>query len=498
MTALLKIRRQCSILWSDLSRCVSLVATIVGITTIVAAAVILYAPFLRDFFVLDDFIWLRAAQTPDTAQFFRDATGFPSATAYSVPTPFWRPLIDAYFFVAWRLFGMNPAPYHIVNVAVHTANAVLLAVLVRQLTRSQGAAFLTALLWVILPVYDYAVVWISEATELLATFWYLLSLVLFVAFLRSPGRPWSLYTGALLSMSLALLAKQSSVTIPAVLAMLAVLINAPRRWADARRMAVLLLPFAVVAVVYALFLYQHDYRTSAATGIYQAGPHALTNAWDYLLRLTWPFVTPGYHTDSAASAVAVALVLAAGCVALALRLPLLSFAFLWMMIALLPYSFFPAGTESRYLYLAAIPFSLFLVLLACQILSLVRPAPWRVVLVGAIVLALPPLCMALGRETRERQAWIHQQSRAYHQVFLEVPNLCGVLPDGGRITVVGGPMLDLFGESTRMALNLRYPRVRVERLDDSEDVVQPVSCLVRYQEDGYERVLPERRVIRDR
>jgi len=299
-------------------------------------------------------------------------------------------------------------------------------------------------------------------------------------------------------MSLALLAKQSSATIPAVLVMLAVLIDAPRRWSEIRRATFLLAPFVAVSVVYALFLYQHDYRVSAEAGIYQAGPHALANAWDYLLRLAWPFVTPGHHTDSAASAAAAVLVLGAGCVALVARFPLLSFAFLWMVIALLPFSFFPAGTESRYLYLAAVPFSFFVVLLARQFLSSVRPAPWRAVLVGAVILGLPLLCVALGLETRERQGWLHEQSRAYRQVFLEVPHLCGALPDGGHIAVVGGPMLDLFGESTRMALNLRYPRVRVERLDDSGDVDQPVSCIVRYQEGGYERILPERRVIRDR
>jgi hypothetical protein len=469
--------------------------TTAGIMAVVVACLAVYAPFLRDFFVLDDFIWLHAAQAPDPLRFLRDAAGFPEPTAYSVPTPFWRPLIDAHFFVAWRLFGMNPTPYHVANLALHAANALLLSLLVRQLTAARVPALLIGLLWAILPVYDYAVVWISEATELWATLWYFLTLIFFVAFFRSGRR--LLYLGALLSMTFALLAKQSSVTIPAVLVVLALLLARPHGWPAALRTGRLLLPFVGLGFAYAAFLYQHDYRISAEAGIYAAGPHALANIWDYLLRLTWPFVPPGQHADSPASITAAVVVLMAGGAALLVRRMVLGFAFLWMLIALLPYSLFPAGTESRYLYLASAPFTVFLVLLVRDAVSRVRPVRWRVVLGGAALLALPPLCILLGRETRERQSWLHQQSRAYHQVFAEVPHLCGALPDGGRIAVVGGPMLDLFGESTRMALNLHYPRVYIERIDSVEVLVQPFTCVVRYEGGEYERVPGEQAALRD-
>jgi hypothetical protein len=321
--------------------------------------------------------------------------------------------------------------------------------------------------------------------------------VLFVAFLRSGRGRWWFYAGALASMSLALLAKQSSITIPAMLVILALLQTSPRDWRQRLRAGRIVLPFVVVVLAYGLFLFQHDYRTSAESGMYQVGPHALSNIWDYLLRLTWPFVTPGYHVDSAASAIAAFLVVGVGCLALVLRRPLLSFAFLWIVIALLPYSFFPAGTESRYLYLAAAPFTLLVVLAVRETLSLIRSAPWRMVAGGAVLLAVAPLCMLLALETRERQAWIHQQSQAYHQFFTEVPLLCGALPDGGRIAVVGGPMLDLFGESTRMALNLRYPRVQVERLHQPVAALATVSCAVWYQEGEYERMPAERAILQD-
>jgi hypothetical protein len=461
-----------------------------------------YRPNVRDFFVLDDYIWLHAASTPDVGQFVRDAFGFPQPTDFSTPTPFWRPLIDGYFLVAWRLFGLGPTAYHLVNLLMHAANAVLFAVLVWRLTGSRVVAFVTALLWCVSPVYDYAVVWISEATELLATFWYLATLVLYVAFLRGRAGRWWLYAGALLCTGLALLAKQSSATLPPVLVLLALVIAPPRSRRDLVRLGRDLLPFVAVTLVYALFLYRHDYRTSEEFGIYQVGPHVFGNVWDFLLRLAAPFTLPGEHEASWAARVGAAAFLVAGCGALVLRRPLLSVAFVWTLVALLPYAFFPAGTEARYLYLSAMPFTLFLVLLGRQAVALVsgvgkghgdgrdesRPyrGRWVFGAVGAGALAV--LVVLLGQETRERQVWLQAQSEAYRQFVLEVPSLCGPLPEGARIEVVGAPMLDLFGESTRMALNLYYPHgVHVRRVLASEPISTAGTCAVFYQDGAYVR-----------
>jgi hypothetical protein len=458
------------------------------LTACIALSFAVYGPFLRDHFVLDDFIWLHAARTPDAAQFARDAFGFPAATSFSVPTPFWRPLIDGYFFVAWRLFGLNPLPYHMTNVAVHAANAVLLALLVRRIAGSRLVALVTALIWLVLPAYDYTVVWISEATELLATFWYLSTLVLFTVYLQAKSNRSPLYVAALISMALALLAKQSSATIPVVLAMLTAVTVPQRSWAGVRRLSFALWPFFALVIAYALFLYPMEYRSSAEAGIYRIGPHALANAWDYLLRLAWPFTTPGVHVESLASRLAALLFLTTGIGALLLRRPLLSLAFVWTIVALAPYSFFPMGTESRYLYLPAMPFVLFVVLLTWRALGLIRRPAWRGGLGLAALLAVVPLSVMLAQESRERQQWIQEQSVAYHQLFVEVPMLCGALPDGSRLGVVGGPMLDLYGESTRMALQLRYPRAHVQRLDGGAPSPDPAGCTVWYLDGRFERV----------
>ena len=156
--------------------------SVLTLLTLFAVAFILYSPVLTDCFVFADFTWLNAASNPDAADFFRRAFTFPRETAFEQTTPFWRPAIDAYFFAGWRVYGLEPLGWHISNVVVHGLNASLVAILVWQLTSSRLTAFMVALLFIVLPTYDIAVSWISSSAELIAAFFYLLTLVLFAAY----------------------------------------------------------------------------------------------------------------------------------------------------------------------------------------------------------------------------------------------------------------------------------------------------------------------------
>src|SRR5205823_11859992 len=99
--------------------------------------VLLYGPRIDDFLALDDFIWLHAVSAHSLPDALGRAFVFPERTPTDVPTPFWRPLIDIYFIGAWRLFGLDPRPYHAVNVALHAADALLVAGLAWQLCGSR-------------------------------------------------------------------------------------------------------------------------------------------------------------------------------------------------------------------------------------------------------------------------------------------------------------------------------------------------------------------------
>ncbi len=87
-----------------------------------AAAAAVYSRFLGQWFFRDDTAALSAGKNPDFLDFLR--------VAFSLP--YWRPLVDFYFFAMYRLFGTDALPYHLVNAVLHGATASLTALLVRR------------------------------------------------------------------------------------------------------------------------------------------------------------------------------------------------------------------------------------------------------------------------------------------------------------------------------------------------------------------------------
>jgi hypothetical protein len=437
-----------------------------GAVAIVFAAFALYWPYLDDFFALDDFIWLQSATNGDVADYLRGAFSFPTGSAVDVPTPFWRPLVDVYFFAAWRLFGDEPWPYHAVNVALHAGVALLLAVLVRQLSSSWGAGIAAGLVFVVLPAYQYAVVWISSVTELFGAFFYLLTLVLYAAHLRAPNR--ALYAISIAALFLTLLSKESGVTLPVALGGVALVRAPPRDRGEARALVHELLPFVALTLAYFVFLYIEEYDNASEGSLYSFGWHARENLWDYLQWLVLPVPNSSAEWVADARPYAAAAFLAVGGATLLLRRWAAAFAFGWALLALIPYSFFEAGIELRYTYLACAPFAAFVALVARDALALVAAAagPRVAFAIGA---AAAVVCAALlAAQVGRGQEVIAEQAVAYRDLYEQSYELCGDLPPEATVFILYSPISDLFGASAGMALNVRYEDVGVARSASGE------------------------------
>ena len=88
------------------------------------------------------------------------------------------PLALTTFWVEHALWGLAPLPYHLVNVLMHGACAVLLWRVLRSL-RIQGA-WLGAALWALHPVEVESVAWITEMKNTESALFFLLSILFFV------------------------------------------------------------------------------------------------------------------------------------------------------------------------------------------------------------------------------------------------------------------------------------------------------------------------------
>ena len=96
------------------------------------------------------------------------------------------PLTLTTFWVEHALWGLAPLPYHLVNVLLHGACAVLLWRVLRSL-RVPGA-WLGAALWALHPVQVESVAWITEMKNTQSGLFFLLSILFFVKWLRARDR----------------------------------------------------------------------------------------------------------------------------------------------------------------------------------------------------------------------------------------------------------------------------------------------------------------------
>jgi len=127
------------------------------------------------------------------------------------------PVTSSLFWLEWRLFGPDPAPYHGVQVALHALSALVAWRVLRRL--AVPGAFVAAAAFAVHPVAVEVAAWISETKTTLSFLLFGLALGAYLRFEEGERPRW--YAAALGLFLLALLAKTSVVALPAVLLLLA-------------------------------------------------------------------------------------------------------------------------------------------------------------------------------------------------------------------------------------------------------------------------------------
>ena len=105
-----------------------------------------------------------------------------------IPRAFFRPITTLSYRLDWLLHGENPTGFHLTNVVLHIAAALLLFVAARRLGARPLGAFAAALAWALLPRLTEAVTWISGRTDVLAAVLSFGALAVWPWRVRSPAR----------------------------------------------------------------------------------------------------------------------------------------------------------------------------------------------------------------------------------------------------------------------------------------------------------------------
>jgi Flp pilus assembly protein TadD len=227
------------------------------------------------------------------------------------------PLVLTTFWFLHKLVDLTPAPYHILNVLMHAASAVLLWHVLRKL--DVRGAWLGAALWALHPVMVQSVAWVTELKNTQSCFFYLLSILWFLkAEDRQAGeRGWPMRFGlALIFFAMAITSKPSTVMLPVVLVLCLWWRKHEWRW---HNIAILAPFFLISAAASAWTIWEQKFH-AGATGLEwaQTWPERFIVAgdaiWFYLSKLFWPhpliFIYPRWQV-SAAQAIAYLPILAA-------------------------------------------------------------------------------------------------------------------------------------------------------------------------------------------
>jgi len=223
------------------------------------------------------------------------------------------PLVLSSFWVQHALWGLNPLPYHVVNVALHAGCAVLLWRVLRRL--NVAGAWLGAAIWALHPVQVESAAWITEQKNTQSCLFYLLAILFFLRWLEAakaaaeggagPGFPRARRYGlALLCAVLAILSKSSTVMLPVVLALCWWWMEGRWQW----RNVLWLGPFFMISAAASAWTIWEQKYANHALGVEwsQTWPQraviAGKDVWFYAGKLVWPhpltFIYRQWDTDS--------------------------------------------------------------------------------------------------------------------------------------------------------------------------------------------------------
>src|SRR2546423_3706182 len=139
------------------------------------------------------------------------------------------PLVYSTFRIEHALWGLNPTGYHWVNLLLHVANALLVWWVLARL--NVPGAWLAGAIFALHPVQVESVAWITERKNVLMGFFFLLTLLAWIAFVdERTKQSWRCYGLALILYLLTLSAKTTACTLPAALFLILWLENQRISW----------------------------------------------------------------------------------------------------------------------------------------------------------------------------------------------------------------------------------------------------------------------------
>jgi len=157
----------------------------------------------------------------------------------------YQPVTILSYLFEYRFFKLDPFGYHLMGLALHLCNCLLVFWLIYMLTRNIPVSFITAILFGIHPLHVESVAWVSERKDVLYALFFLSAAICYCYYLRE-RKIRGYYLLSLALFILALLSKAMAVTLPFVLLLIDYFNN---RKAD-KRMFMDKIPFLILSFIF--------------------------------------------------------------------------------------------------------------------------------------------------------------------------------------------------------------------------------------------------------
>ena len=253
---------------------------------------------------------------------------------------YYQPLTMISLMMDYALGGRtdNLRPFHLTSLALHVANTALVIVFLYLLFGQRWIAAMVGLLFGLHPMTTETIPWVSERKTLLAAFFALWCLILYVRYVRKSN--WKLYFSCAVLYILALLSKPTSTPLPVLMLLMDYW---PLRRLN-RHTVFEKLPLLIVAGISGLITYISQSRTAVVVlpdeyGLGRIGLILCHNTIFYLYKLIWPVDLSSHYPFPEPLGLSNSMVLA-GVVGTCILILLLVVSLRWMRDVLTGWLFF--------------------------------------------------------------------------------------------------------------------------------------------------------------
>jgi hypothetical protein len=261
--------------------------TIVAAFVLAILTVLVYFPALSGQFLFDDYALLIEGPL------IKVSDGLYRIWFTTQAADYW-PITNTTFWIEWRLWAESPVGYHLTNLILHIADCLLLWLVLRRI--GIPGAFLGALLFALHPVNVESVAWIAQRKNVLAMFFFLLSVLWYF---KETERVW--YWLSLAAFAAAMLSKGSVAIEPPLLLLVAWWLKGKIQWKDLLRSLPLFVIGGVLTLVDIWFQKHGSGEQFRSATPLQRILGAGTVVWFYLYKALLPidlsFVYPQWNID---------------------------------------------------------------------------------------------------------------------------------------------------------------------------------------------------------